>query len=193
MKANRALGVLIRSFEVSTPRGHFNSSSILVSYFAHVRSVLEYCSAIWGRGGAAAVHTERIDKVHHSFLMWLNAHSRRQSSSLLYPDLLKHFSLSSLAARRTQHDILFIRNVLTGKISSSFLLGAFSFSIPVRSTRQQVLMCVPYARVNTVKEGLFTRLPRAVNKFLDQRAQAHIFHDFFYSFRAYMISYVSVM
>ena len=191
MKANRALGVLIRSFQVSTPRGHFNTSSILASYFAHVRSVLEYCSVIWG--GAAAVHTERIDRVQHRFLMWLNAHSRRQSSSLLYPDLLKHFSLSSLAARRTQHDILFIRNVLTGKISSSFLLGAFSFSIPVRSTRQQVLMCVPYARVNTVKEGLFTRLPRAVNKFLDQRAQADIFHDSFYSFRALVISYVSVM
>ena len=45
-------------------------------------------------------------------------------------------------------------------------------------------MCVPYARVNTVKEGLFTRLPRAVNKSLDQRAQADIFHDSFYSFRA---------
>ena len=187
MKANRAPGVLIRSFQVSTPRGYFNTSSILASYFAHARSVLEYCSVIWG--GAAAVHTERIDRIQHRFLMWLNAHSRRQSSSLLYPDLLKHFSLSSLAARR----ILFIRNVLTGKISSSFLLGAFSFSIPVRSTRQQVLMCVPYARVNTVKEGMFTRLPRAVNKFLDQRAQADIFHDSFYSFRAHVISYVSVM
>ena len=44
-----------------------------------------------------------------------------------------------MAARRTQHDILFIRDVLTDKINQSFLFGAFSFSIPVRSTRQQVL------------------------------------------------------
>ena len=50
-----------------------------------------------------------------------------------------------------------------------------------------------YARVNIVEEGLFTRLPRIVNKFLDQRAQAAIFHDVLHSFRSHVILYVSVM
>ena len=105
-------------------------------------------------------------------------------------NLLKHFRLCSLTARRTQHDILFARNVLTGKISSSFLLSAFSLSTPIRSTRQQVLMYVPYARVSTVKGGLFVRLPGVVNGFLGQRSQADIFHDSFATFRSRVIAYV---
>ena len=188
MKANRALGGLIRSFQIATPRGHFNTSAVLTSYFACVRSVLEFCSVIWG--GAAAVHTDRVDRVQHRFLMWLNAHSRSPSTSMSYADLLKHFRLCSLAARRTQHEILFARNVLTGKISSSFLLSAFSLSTPIRSTRQQVLMYVPYARVSTVKGGLFVRLPGVVNRFLGQSSQADIFHDSFATFRSRVIAYV---
>ena len=162
MKANRALGVLIRSFQTATPKGHLNTSAVLTSYYAHVRSILEFCSVVWA--GAAAVHTDRVDRVQHRFLMWLNAHSRNRSPSMSYADLLKHFRLCSMSSRRTQHDILFARNVLTGKISSSFLLSAFSLCTPRRSTRQQVLMHVSYARVNTVKCGLFVRLPRAVNR-----------------------------
>ena len=188
MKANRALGVLIRSFQTATPRGHFSTSAVLTSYFAHVRSVLEFCSVVWG--GAAAVHTERVDRVQHRFLMWLNAHTRNQSSSISYPDLLKHFRLCSLSSRRKQHDIMFVRSVLTGKIRSSFLLSTFALSTPARATRQQVLIHVPYARVSTVKGGLFVRLPRAVNEFMNRCAQADIFHDSFGTFRSHVISYV---
>ena len=116
MKANRALEGLIRSFQIATPRGHFNTSAVLTSYFACERSVLEFCSVIWG--GAAAVHTDRVNRVQHRFLMWLNVHSRSPSTSMSYADLLKHFKLCSLAARRTQHDILFARNVLIGTSGS---------------------------------------------------------------------------
>ena len=151
-----------------------------------MRSVLECCSVIWG--GAAAVHTERIDRTQHKFIMWLNTHSRR--SSLSYADLLKHFRLCSLAARRKQHEIMFLRNVMTGRIRSSFLMSSFSFSIPARTTRQQTLFHVRYARVNMVREGLFVRLPKVVNGFLAQRRQADVFCDSFYSFRALVIGYV---
>ena len=188
MKANRALGGLIRSFQMAAPRGHLNTSAVLTSYFANVRSVLEFCSVIWG--GAAAVHTDRVDRVQHRFLTWLNAHSRSRSPSMSYATLLKHFKTCSLASRRTQHDILFVRNVLTGKIRSSFLLSAFSLSTPIRSTRQQVLLYVPYARVSTVKGGLYVRLPKVVNSFLRQRSQADIFHDSYVTFRSSVIAYV---
>ena len=64
--------------------------------------------------------------------MWLNAHCRIQSPSLSYVDLLNHFRLTSVSARRSQHDIMFIRNVFSGRILSSFLLQAFCMSVPCR-------------------------------------------------------------
>ena len=184
VKANRALGILIRSYQRATPRGHLNVSADLTSYFAYVRSNLEYCSVIWN--GAAAVHTDRVSRIEHKFLMWLNAHCRIQSPSLSYADLLKHFRLTSVSARRSQHDIMFIRNVFSGRILSSFLLQAFCLSVPCRTTRQQAstLMSVPFARVNAVKNGLFVRLPRQLNSFLEGVPAADMFSDGFYAFRS---------
>ena len=40
-KANRTLGLLIRSFQAPKFGGYINLSSVRVSYFAHVRSLLE--------------------------------------------------------------------------------------------------------------------------------------------------------
>ena len=187
-KANRALGFLIRSFQKAHPGGHLRRSTVLVSYYAHVRSIMEYCSVIWG--GAAAVHTKRLDRIQHKFLLWLNAHTRVQSQSLSYVDLLAHFNLVSMTARRTHHDIAFTRSIFSGRIKSSFLLSSFSLNVPVRSTRQQVLLHVPFARVTTVKEGLFVRLPKSVNSFLAQRPDVDLFCDTFNSFRTSVKSYV---
>ena len=183
-KANCALGVLIRSFQKANPRGYLCVSSVLTSYNAHVRSNLEYCSVIWN--GAADTHTERIRRIEHKFLMWLNAHCRNTSASLSYGDLLKHFKLTSVYARRAQHDIMFIRNIFKGRILSSFLLQAFSLSVPGRATRQQpsMLIAVPFARVNTVKEGLFVRLPRQLNRFLESLPAVDMFTYSHYCFRS---------
>ena len=185
-KANRALGVLIRSFQKATRGGHLNLnvSSVLSSYFAYVRSNLEYCSVVWN--GAASVHTGRVNRIEHKFLLWLNAQCRYQSSSLSYVDLLKHFKLTSVCARRTQHDLMFIRNVFKGRISSAFLLQSFSLNVPCRTTRQQktTLLNVPFARVNTVKNGLFVRIPRQLNRFLDSCPTTDMFRDSYNSFRS---------
>ena len=115
-KSNRALGVLIRSFQKASPRGYLNVSSVLTSYCAYVRSNMEYCSVAWT--GAAASHTDRLSRIAHKFLIWLNTHSRQRSQSLSYRDLLRHFKLVSVDARRKQHDLIFIRNVFRGRIRS---------------------------------------------------------------------------
>ena len=190
-KANRALGVLIRSFQKANPRGYLNVSSVLTSYYAHVRSNLEYCCVIWN--GAADAHTDRISRIEHKFLIWLNAHCRDRSASLSYADLLRHFRLTSVSARRAQHDIMFIRNVFKGRISSSFLLHSFSLNVPCRATRQQTntLLNVPFARVNTVKNGLFVRLPRQVNSFLEHVPVADMLDDGFYTFRSRVKQYAA--
>ena len=46
-KANRSLGLLIRTFQKPKTGGHINLSAARVSYYAHVRSVLEYGSVVW--------------------------------------------------------------------------------------------------------------------------------------------------
>ena len=138
---------------------------------------------IWN--GAAAVHAVRVGRIERKFLMWLNAHCRCRSPSLSYADLLKHFKLTSVSAR-SQHDILFIRDVFNGRILSESLLQAFSLSVPCRTTRQQTstLLNVPFARVNAVKNGLFVRLPSQFNRFLERVPSADMFGDGYYAFRS---------
>ena len=87
-RANRTLGLLIRSFQagIGTTR-YYHRSAILAAYFANVRSVLEYCIVVWAE--AANSHTVRVNRVQHKFLIWLLADSSSgYANSLSYDDLL---------------------------------------------------------------------------------------------------------
>ena len=91
-RANRALGLLMRSFQTGARPGKFRTSAVLTAYFANVRSILEYGSVIWA--GAAETHTARIDRVQHKFLMWLLSYTLSgYAPSLSYENLLHHFRL----------------------------------------------------------------------------------------------------
>ena len=180
----------MRSFQCGTRPGKFRTAPVLTAYFANVRSILEYGSVIWT--GAAKTHTARVDRVQHKFLMWLLSHtSSGHVSSLSYQNLLQHFRLPSLTSRRTQHDLLFIRNVFQLRIDSAELLASFSLHIPARSTRANKLFSEPRARVTTVQSGLFCRLPRVANIFLNTTNNVDIFADNFYTFKYSVTKYVS--
>ena len=143
-----------------------NRKAIVSTYCANVRSVLEYCSVIWG--GAAKVHLKRIERVQHKFLLWLCSRCRVTNVSFEYAELLRYFGMNTLAARRVQHDLMFMRNIQNQSVDSSFLLGCFPLAAPTRTLRAQVLFHVPHGRVNTVLSGMFCRLPRSCNTFLDR-------------------------
>ena len=137
-RANRALGLLIRSFQVDTSTSKFNQSAVLAAYFANVRSILEYCSVVWA--GAANTHAVRVDRV----LIWLLTHtSSGRAHSMSYGCLLLHFKIPSLASRRVQHDALFLRNIVRGKIDSPALPESFALHVPPRSTRTVSVFTVP--------------------------------------------------
>lgn len=114
---------------------------------------------------------------------------------MAYADLLSHFNLVSVSSRRTHHDLMFIYNVFNGKISSSSLLQSFSINVPSRSTRQQAhtLLHVPYARVNTIKEGLYTRLPRQLNRFIEKCPNVDFAADTRFQFRTKVKLYVATL
>ena len=157
-RANRSLGMLFRSFQTGHSRSRFEVTALFAAYFTSVRSILEYASVVWA--GAADSHTARVDRVQHKFLMWLSHHSSTGSApSLSYPDLCRHFKIPSLASRRVQHDLLFLKNILNSNMDTPLLLPSFSLHVPTRSTRSRHLLYEPRARVNTVQRGMFCRLP----------------------------------
>ena len=90
---------------------------------------------------------------------------------------------------------MFIRNVFKCKISSSLLLRSFAINVPCRYTRQlpHTLLAVPYARVNTVKEGLYVRLPKQVNRFIETCPGADFFADSLHTFRTKVKLYVAAL
>ena len=188
-RANRALGLLIRSFQVGTKNKKFSRSAVLTAYFTNVRSILEYCSVVWA--GATKSHLVRVDRVQHKFLIWLLAHTTSgQSNSLSYDCLLSHFKLPSLAQRRVQCDVLFLRNIMRGKVDAQVLLESFPLHVPPRSTRTLTLFTVPRARVKTVETGMFCRLAKNMNAFLASDLGADLFYDSFGVFRVRVINYV---
>ena len=189
-RANRSLGLLFRSFQTGTSGSKFNRNALMCAYVSNVRSILEYGSVIWA--GAAETHTVRIDRVQHKFLIWLLSYTNSgHSRSLEYSDLLNHFQILSLASRRVQHDLLFIRNVVNSRIDSDILLRNFSLHAPTRSIRTQRLFYVPRPRVNTVKRGLFIRVPNLVNSFLGSVPEADFFADDFSTFKTRVVTYVA--
>ena len=173
-KSNRALGVLIRSFKTGLPRQNFCNKTLQSTYYANVRSILEYGCVIWG--GAAKSHVERLERVQHKFLMWMATRSRQTvTHSLAYEELMRSFSIPSLKARRLQYDLVFLRNIYRGQVDSPFLLSCFPLHIPGRATRCLSLFQTAYARVNTVKSGIFNRLSEEMNCFLRQVLGVDIF------------------
>ena len=174
-KANRALGIFIRSFQTGLPRQKFDKKTLLASYFANVRSILEYGCVVWG--GAAKSHTERLERVQHKFMIWLASRARDVTAqSLGYRELLRTFDVPSLEARRLQYDLMFVRNVYGGSIDSSYLVECFPLHVPSRATRSISLFHAAYARVNTVKFGMFCRIPNETNEFLRKCPTVDVFN-----------------
>ena len=97
-----------------------------------------------------------------------NRSLKKHTLLLSYMDLLKHFKHAGVSARRLQHELIFIRSVFRGRISSASLLQAFSISVPCRTAGQQTstLLKVPFSRVNAMKNDLFVRLTSQLNRFL---------------------------
>ena len=149
--------------------------------------VLRYCSVVWN--GAAETHMKRMERVQHRFLAWLG-HRFRATNMSSYEDLLRIFKVERLAARRTQHDILFIRNVHRHVIDSSFLLAHLPLSVPTRLFRQRAVFNVPFGRTNTIKNSFFSRAPRLCNEFLDRNRDIDLWTDSRGTFRKRLLRHV---
>ena len=118
---------------------------------------------IWG--GAAETHMKRIERIQHIFLIWLCARCRLADVTLGYDELIGFFGLSTLAARREQHDAMFLRNIHRHSIDTSFLLSKFPLVAPTRLLRNRSVFHVPYARVNSQKTVCSPASQKSVTRF----------------------------
>ena len=176
-KANRMLGLLIRSMQVCT-RAHrvrFDHAAALVAYKAHVRSVVEYGSVIWS--GAAVTHLRRLERLQHRFLMWLGARTQPSCPPLDYQSLLNMFGCESVKARLTQSDLMFVRSVFGGRLDCADIVNMFPLSVPGRRTRRPALFHVPRGsgRVDSVKRGFLVRVPHLLNSLLQGSPETDFF------------------
>ena len=177
LKAKRMLGLLIRSMQLpgSPRRARFDCKAMLSAFNAHVRSIMEYGSVVWS--GAAVTHLKRLERIQHSFLIWLACSSDQNSFNLSYDHLLQHFKVASIKSRFIQHDLMFIHNVFHGRLDCPLLLSQFHLSAPVRRNRSPTLWHIPFARVATVKNGPFCRIVAKCNDLLSSSKDL----DFFFS------------
>ena len=67
--------------------------------------------------------------------------------------------------------------VISGKVEISLLLGQFSLRVPARGSRSPEFLLVPPSRVTASMSALFSRLPRAANKFLQSHPSLDIYSD----------------
>ena len=149
-KANRMLGLLVRSMQVSS-RAHrvrFDHAAALVAYKVHVRSVLEYGSVIWS--GAAVAHLRRLERLQHRFSMWLGSSTQTPRPPLDYESLLSMFGCPSMKSRLTHVDLKFARSVLSGRLDCTDIVGMFPLSVPGRRTRRPELFHVQVSRISVV-------------------------------------------
>lgn len=187
-KSNRMLGLLIRSMQSpKCPRtARFDHRPIMTAFNAHIRSVLEYASVIWC--GAAQSHLVRLERLHHRFLMWLGATTQSRCPPMDYDSLLEHFKTTSLRARFTQADIMFMNSVIHHRIDCAQLTSLFALNVPGRRSRHTGLFHEPFGRVNTVLNSPFVRIPKTCNLFLQQYPWIDFFHTPA-SFRREALSY----
>ena len=188
-KANRMLGLLIRSMQASRrhSRAPIDHKVMLCTFYAHVRSILEFGCVVWA--GAAVSHLKRLERVQHKFLMWLASCSDKRSDNLDYLVLLSHFKVRSIKSRFVQHDLMFLFHVHHARLDSTVLLGAFGLNVPGRSTRSSVLWHVPRARVNTVQRSLYTRIPSTCNSLLQSDSSVDFFTSSSYSYKSSAIKF----
>ena len=146
-------------------RAKLESKLLLSAFNAHVRSIIEYGSVVWS--GAAVTHLKRLERIQHSFLIWLACSSTENSSNLSYDHLLQHFKVSSIKSRFMQRDLIFIYIVFHDRFDSPQLLSNFHLSAPARRNRSPPLWNVPFARVLTVKNGPFCRIANRCNELLN--------------------------
>ena len=114
----------------------FNDPYITKTLFiALVRPILEFGSCIWCP--YYETHINHLESVQKQFLLFaLKSFNWDPTVNLpSYENRLKLLNLPTLKSRRILLNISFLHKLISGEVSSTFLLGRIEFNVPLRSLR----------------------------------------------------------
>ena len=156
-KANRMLGFVKRSCRDFSSIPAFKSL-----YISLVRSNLEFANVIWSPN--YQINVNRIENVQHKFVKFMRFILSRSGIFLSNDQTMSYLSLNTLSSRREYYDVCFAFKVLNGIIRCSDCLALFSIHVPTYSTRNHLLLHVPFCRTTYCLYSPVNRISASVNK-----------------------------
>lgn len=168
-RARRALGFIKRFSK------EFDDIHVLKTlYFSYVRPITEFGSIIWSPH--FKVHSDRLEAVQRNFSRYaLRVLPWRDPSNIpQYEIRLRLLEMETLSHRRTSAEVMFISDLLSGRINCPSLLSDISINANSYSFRKTAFAKVPGHRTCYGFNNPFDRALRSFNDF-------YVNYDFDYS------------
>lgn len=143
----------------------FRDPQVLKSlYFAYVRSILEYGAVVWWSN--YQVHIDRIESIQKRFVWFVFCKFGWQEYVRFAPYEFKCYllGLQSLSQRRKVNDVLFVCDILSGRINSPNLLSLIDINVPPRRFRNTDFLRVRSHRTNYGSSEPITRITAVFNE-----------------------------
>jgi len=156
-KALKMLGFVIRISK------EFNLySSLKTIYCSLVRSLLDYASVLWDPYTLAA--SCQLERVQRRFLSCAAFRLKIKHPPHDYSIVMQELVLVSLADRRVNTNVEFLKKLVDGRFDAPKLLVLVNFKVPSRTIRHHVPFLVPTHITNYGRNNPIDRMMRLVNE-----------------------------
>lgn len=149
-----------------------SETPVKLLYYSLVRSKLEYAAIVWYPH--YSTYVMEIERVQRRFLKYLNFKMFHIYPQRRFPqeELLRKFSMLSIADRINTAYVRFFVKLLNNYISCPYLLNLFNFSCSTVMVRRRNILYNSRARTNLMKYSPINNICNAVNNF-------HYIYDIF--------------
>ena len=168
-KAKRALGFIIRN-----ARNLKNVKTLLVLYYALVRSHLEFAILVWNPHHANTIKS--IEQIQKRFLRYLHYREfEYYPVDVGYGELLSGFEIQSLENRRKVISLMFLYDILRGEITDPEVLEKIQLYIPRINSGIRMTFRLKNYRTDALKYSVVQRATGLYNNILVDRPDIDIF------------------
>lgn len=156
-------GAQISGFVIRQTKLFKDPAISLLLFNCYVRSILEYCSAVWNP--TYKIHINRLEKLQKRFLYHLCFANNRCHELTSYDARASFYRVTPLEKRRAVADLIFLYKIVNGHIDCSDLLNRLQFSVPRLSSRlhNRRTFVLPACRTNHGQNSPIYRLCSAYN------------------------------
>ncbi|XP_008181902.1 uncharacterized protein LOC103309089 [Acyrthosiphon pisum] len=156
-KAIKMLGFIVRISK------EFNLSSPLkFLYCSLIRSIIEYASVLWVP--YKVTDSCQLECIQRKFLFCATYILKIKHPPHDYLLVMQEHCLISLADRRNNANIEFLKKLMDGRIDALSLLSSINIKVPSRITRHHVPFVVPVHTTNYGRNSPLHRMMRLANE-----------------------------